>query len=134
MNSPSKHEIYFQESTNEELDKNLDNKFEKVKQIKLRPLRDTKFSKNLDKESSVAFDPIEQKMRERIKNLKDVEEITSDNSSDYFSSRSITDVDENDIGRVKQDLNSIHVRIPHNLKRRPTYDPLKLITPEMRLL
>jgi len=35
-----------------------------------------------------------------IKNLKDVEEITSDNSSDYFSSRSVSHVDDDEIKRA----------------------------------
>lgn len=61
MNSPTKHEIYFQESTNQELDKTVDSKFEKVKVIKLRPLRDTKFSRVSDKESSIALDTAEQR-------------------------------------------------------------------------
>ena len=127
MNSPAKREIFLQESTNEDVDNAVGSMFEKQKKIKLvstqQPRRHSEVTTiNGDLEDFV------------LKPKKPIPEISSDSSSYESSSEgSVAERAEKEMSkRDSSFIDPTHARIPKSLQKQPTYDPLKLITSEMR--
>ena len=103
MNSPAKREIFLQESTNEDLDKTVDSKFEKIKVVKLAPA--SKQALMSEVSSNIGDDKDQEEFK--IGDTKPILEISSESSS-YVSSRSnsIADRAEREMDMEGKTLNT----------------------------